>query len=170
MKGKTFLLSDGDVLQILPEFQLKFEPATYTKNPFTRVQMEEMSVSKSLIVCPGFYSCTDETLMQMFKNSYCITQRVLGSGAYGRVQMAYQTATGQQIACKIVDVKKVKDNIAEELEAIRRSRFFQSESEITTSHRPVSIEEKIATYYREAEILSKMSHVSYSLLFQLTLI
>ena len=50
MEGKSFLLSDGDVLQILPEFQLKFEAATYTKNPFTHVQMEEMSVSNSLTV------------------------------------------------------------------------------------------------------------------------
>lgn len=108
--------------------------------------------------------------MQMFKNSYCVTQRVLGSGAYGRVQMAYQTATGQQIACKIVDLRKVKDNITAELENIQRSRFFQSTSEIPMSHRPQSVEERIAVYYREAEILSKMSHVSYSSLFQLTLI
>lgn len=106
----------------------------------------------------------------MFKNSYCVTDRMLGSGAYGRVQMAYQTATGQQIACKIVDLRKVKINLAAELEDIQRSRFFQSASEIPMSHRPQSIEERIAVYYREAEILSKMSHVSYSLLFQLTLI
>lgn len=168
MNGKSFLLSDGDVLQILPDFHLKFESATYTKNPFTPVQMEEMSVSNSLAVCSGFHSCTDEILMQMFKNSYRVTRRVLGSGAYGRVQMAYQTVTGQQVACKIVDLKKVKDNYAAELENNQRSRFFQSTSDIPMNHGPQSVEERIAVYYREAEILSKMSHVSYSSSSQLT--
>jgi protein-serine/threonine kinase len=168
MKGECFLLRDGDVLQILPEFQLKFESAAYTKNSFTPLQVQEMEVSSFRDARSGFRSYTDERFMQLFKNNYNVTQRVLGSGAYGRVHMAYQTATGQQLACKIVDLRKVKERHAAEMEQFLQPEFHASAAGTFLNYKPQSVDEKLATYYREAQLLAKMSHVRYQSLFRHT--
>ena len=47
MQGKSFLLSDGDILTIVPEFQLLFESAANPQKNFTEWQKAEMKVSSS---------------------------------------------------------------------------------------------------------------------------
>ncbi|KAJ6107649.1 hypothetical protein N7523_008972 [Penicillium sp. IBT 18751x] len=44
MQGKSFLLSDGDILTIVPEFQLLFESAASPQKDFTEWQKAEMKV------------------------------------------------------------------------------------------------------------------------------
>jgi protein-serine/threonine kinase len=96
----------------------------------------------------------------MFKSSYCVTRRELGSGAYGRVQMAYQVATGQQIACKVVDIKLAKAKYEMELQKqLGQAKFGPFVQRMVLSRRR-SIEDKLSKFYREAHTLKLLSHVS----------
>lgn len=107
---------------------------------------------------------TNGFLTQAIEHKYTITQRILGSGAYGKVHMAFQKGTGQQFACKIIDLRVMKEKFVQEAEEKRQSRFFKefpvTKSEVTAVLRPRNLEEKLAVYDREAEILSGLSHVS----------
>ncbi|KAJ5134381.1 hypothetical protein N7448_000597 [Penicillium atrosanguineum] len=137
MQGKSFLLSDGDILTIVPEFQLLFESAANPQKNFSEWQKAEMKV---------------------FKSSYCVTRRELGSGAYGRVQMAYQIATGQQIACKIVDIKSSKAKCELELQQELKHTKLGPSAQRAALYRLKSIDEKLERYYREAQLLETLSH------------
>lgn len=53
MHGKSFLLSDGDILTLVPEFQLLFESAANPDKDFTKLQKNEMQVRRSFI-CSHF--------------------------------------------------------------------------------------------------------------------
>lgn len=102
----------------------------------------------------------DKRNIQVFESSYCVTRRELGSGAYGRVQMAYQIATGQQIACKIVDIKSSKAKCELELQQELKQTELGPSAQRVAMYRLMSIEEKLKKYYREAQLLETLSHVS----------
>ncbi|PLB53663.1 Pkinase-domain-containing protein [Aspergillus steynii IBT 23096] len=136
----SYLLSDGDILHLRPGTSLR-------------------------------YTCRDnrnqdrlDTLQSMesraFGDKYVITQRILGSGAYGKVRMAFRKDTGQQLACKIIDLRVLKERFIRELEEEPRSRFFDStkRSKVVAVRRLRTLEEKLAVYDREAEILEGLSH------------
>ncbi|KAL1860156.1 hypothetical protein Plec18167_004270 [Paecilomyces lecythidis] len=110
--------------------------------------------------------------MKTFEGQYVITKRKLGSGAYGQVHMAVNKKTGQQVACKIVDIRGLRkrlecleampstvnaddlaidiDNYAQEQESTEwRKRRYQLKY----------IKDKLKIYDREAEILEKLCHI-----------
>lgn len=115
--------------------------------------------------------------LKVFQDQYTITLRKLGSGAYGQVHMAYNKESGQQLACKIVDLRAVRDRAAKEIEE-QKSKFFRTkwhesmamksngkgaelvavrEMENSLSKR---IQDKLDIYHREARVLESLSHVS----------
>ena len=91
--------------------------------------------------------------------------------------MAYNNESGQQLACKIVDLRTVRDRAAKEIEE-RKSKFFRTkwhesmamknngkgaelvavrEMKYCLSKR---IQDKLDIYHREAKVLENLSHVS----------
>ncbi|THC93864.1 hypothetical protein EYZ11_006646 [Aspergillus tanneri] len=106
-------------------------------------------------------------MLQVFENMYTVTQRKLGSGAYGQVHMAFEKETGQQLACKIIDLRALSDKFFREAEE-QQSRLFKkkllySSTGIMASRefkKPFSkkVLEKLKVYNREAKILANLSH------------
>lgn len=97
---------------------------------------------------------------------YIITQRKLGSGAYGQVYMAFKKETGQQFACKMVDVRGLRKRVVDELD--QKSSFFtrdrgsNGDSDLVAV-RERRIKEKLDAYNREATVLELLCHVSHHL-------
>lgn len=97
---------------------------------------------------------------------------MLGSGAYGKVHMAVDKRSGHQLACKIVDLRKIKTWAVPAED--RQSRFFKGQSPsrdngsngyVATSRAdPVllsrEIRKKREADCREASILQYLDHVS----------
>lgn len=91
--------------------------------------------------------------------------------------MAYNKESGQQLACKIVDLRALRDRAVEEVEE-QKSKFFRNkwlESMTKSGHdkkpgvvavRGVDdyisrkIQDKLDVYHREARVLENISHVS----------
>ena len=86
--------------------------------------------------------------------------------------MAFKKDTGQQLACKVVDLRALKNKVIRETED-QHSRHFK---ENTFLHKRNSllvtrafkkslqrkIQEKLHVYSREARILESLCHVSFS--------
>ena len=104
-----------------------------------------------------------------FQEEYVITQCKLGSGAYGKVHMAYDKESGRQLACKIVDLRALRDKAVEEVEE-EKSKFFRNkwqESMAKSGHdkKPGAVavrgvddyisrkmQKKLDVYHREARV------------------
>lgn len=108
-------------------------------------------------------------MCQEFKDRYVITQRLLGSGAYGRVHMAFKRESGQQLACKIVDLQALKAKAIAHIDEEQKSKFFAGRAKSTPkdvvalrrdSLQETAICNRTELYQREALILAKLSHVS----------
>ena len=113
----------------------------------------------------------------MFQEQYIITGRRLGSGAYGQVHMAYSKENGQQLACKVVDLRALRDRAAKEIEE-QKSKFFRNKwqecmtkgsrdkgSEVVAvrgvdDYLSKKIQVKLDVYHREARVLESVNHVS----------
>ncbi|RHZ74237.1 hypothetical protein CDV55_107134 [Aspergillus turcosus] len=139
----SFLLSDGDILKLSPSVHLLYRRDRHREEDhFDVLQTVEMRV---------------------FEDQYAITQRKLGSGAYGQVHMAFNKETGQQLACKIVDLRTLKDRVIEEFDG-ERSRFFEMHTNRVVAARAHNgyiagkIQEKLEIYDREARILARLCH------------
>lgn len=140
----SFLLSDGDTLKLSPSVHLLYRRDGHrSEDHFDMLQRVEMRV---------------------FEDQYTITQRKLGSGAYGQVHMAFNKVTGQQLACKIVDLRTLKDRVIEDFEG-QKSRFFGMDTDRIIAARAHNgyiarkIHEKLEIYDREARILARLCHV-----------
>lgn len=140
----SFLLSDGDTLKLSPSVHLLYRRDGHrSEDHFDMLQRVEMRV---------------------FEDQYTITQRKLGSGAYGQVHMAFNKVTGQQLACKIVDLRTLKDRVIEDFEG-QKSRFFGMDTDRIVAARAHNgyiarkIHEKLEIYDREARILARLCHV-----------
>ncbi|KAH8433217.1 FHA domain-containing serine/threonine-protein kinase [Aspergillus melleus] len=99
--------------------------------------------------------------IKAFADKYTVTQRKLGSGAYGKVLMALRNETGQQLACKIIDLRVLKERFVREAEERHQSRSFAQVSaagEVVAVRRPRNPQEKLADIDREAQILEGLSH------------
>lgn len=48
-------------------------------------------------------------ILQGFANEYLISDRILGEGGFGQVRMAVNLDTTSQVACKIVNLRAVKE-------------------------------------------------------------
>ncbi|KAE8381384.1 kinase-like domain-containing protein [Aspergillus bertholletiae] len=106
--------------------------------------------------------------MRVFENRYKITPQKLGSGAYGQVHMAFNTDTGQQLACKIVDLRALKNKIIREAEYQQSRHFKESPSAHNGKGLLIirafkdsiqrKVQEKLDIYSREARILESLCH------------
>ncbi|KAF7118698.1 hypothetical protein CNMCM5793_008237 [Aspergillus hiratsukae] len=139
----SFLLSDGDILKLSPSVHLLYRRDRHREEEhFDVLQRIEMRV---------------------FEDQYTITQRKLGSGAYGQVHMAFNKENGQQLACKIVDLRTLKDRVIEEFDG-KRSRFSEMHTDRVVAagahngYIARKIQEKLEIYDREARILARLCH------------
>jgi serine/threonine protein kinase len=109
-----------------------------------------------------------------FCRDYIVTDRVLGAGAYGRVHMAIEQFQRKQLACKIVDLRKLpppnrmafghweQPAAAEDVDS--RLQLAKVKSWGQKEKKENRLQEKLKTYYREADILASLNHVSCSLI------
>lgn len=158
----SYLLGDGDILQLSEGAYLRYNSVEYTHiSGFTPVQTLEMRVS----ACPSVEVLLI-VLLQSFADEYIITRRKLGSGAYGQVHMAYKKSTGQQFACKIIDLLAVKRRLAKEGEA-RHEQAYKTpmSTKLRDSYVRYQFQGKLEQYQREATILETVQHVSHLLAF-----
>ncbi|KAB8262418.1 kinase-like domain-containing protein [Aspergillus pseudonomiae] len=104
----------------------------------------------------------------VFEDQFKVTSQKLGSGAYGQVHMAFNKGTGQQLACKIVDLRALKNKVIRESED-QQSRHFKENAFARTGNRLLvirafkealqrKIQEKLDVYSREARILESLCH------------
>lgn len=97
-----------------------------------------------------------------------MTDRLLGAGAFGRVFMAVEQSTRSQLACKVVDLRKLypKTRIgrheypaaAEDVD--NRVQLRKVKDLATERKRDNKLDEKLRVYHREIDILASISHVS----------
>jgi serine/threonine protein kinase len=94
-------------------------------------------------------------MRQYYRDRYAVSDRVLGSGQYGKVYLAHEVSTWRQLACKIVELNEA----ARQLAGLHNT----STRDDSLTHDPLRwIEERRERQkaMREIEILSKLSHVS----------
>lgn len=108
-------------------------------------------------------------LVQRFEKEYNVSDRKLGSGACGAVFMAIKQSRRTQLACKIVDLRRL--SVAPRTQASKcESRAAAedvncwgqkdkikrwAEKEQNENH----LEGQLEVYHREASILAALSHV-----------
>ncbi|PLB34098.1 FHA domain-containing serine/threonine-protein kinase [Aspergillus candidus] len=143
----SFLLSDGDVLMLPSGVHIRY-----------RYDGDNIPT--------GFRTLQR---VEAFADKYTITQRVLGSGAYGKVYMAFNKETGQQLACKIIDLRNVRDKLAVQ-DGEQISGFFQKHGQQNPQskcgvfaarevrQRSRDLRRRLEVYDREAKILEGLSH------------
>lgn len=108
--------------------------------------------------------------LQRFRREYIVTDRILGAGSFGRVHMAIEQIQKTQLACKVVDLRKLQppqrmraggseqpaaaEDVDDRLQLVKVKSWGQRHK------RDNQLEEKLRLYHREAEILASLSHVS----------
>ncbi|KAF7591258.1 Meiosis-specific serine/threonine-protein kinase mek1 [Aspergillus hancockii] len=142
LMGKgSYLLSDGDVLKLSPSISLQYRSEKKTKEEcFDKLQILEMEV---------------------FEGHYKVSSQKLGSGAFGQVYMAYKKGTGQQLACKIIDLRALKSRVirkAEDLQSHEETRNKLLDTHGVNQSPPKKAQERLDPYTREVRILEDISH------------
>ncbi|KIW20500.1 hypothetical protein PV08_01075 [Exophiala spinifera] len=143
-----YLLSDGDVLRLSRRTILTFHTVP---NSSSNVN----------------FDLTQEREMTLFRGEYVITDRLLGSGTFGRVFMAIEQHARAQVACKVVDLRKMTGGalrhgsperpVPAEAVDIRVQRR-QIKAWADQQKRENCLEGKLKLYFREIEILTSISH------------
>ncbi|KAL6233853.1 hypothetical protein BDW75DRAFT_251801 [Aspergillus navahoensis] len=138
-RQSSFLLSDGDILRLSEGVYLIYRS-------FDNAQ-------------PTYFDPFQALEMRAFSHEYVITRRKLGSGAYGQVHMAYKKSTGQQFACKIVNLLAVKHQLAKEGEIRHKLASKKNISgEARDSYVRFQLQGTLEKYHREAKILETLQH------------
>lgn len=104
---------------------------------------------------------------QNFGASHCITDRLLGAGAFGRVFMAIEQKSRSQLACKIIDLRKLRPKnyvgrkeeplAAEDVDNRLQLKKVRDLGE--KQKKGNKLEDKLKVYFREVEILCNLNHV-----------
>ncbi|RAL02120.1 serine/threonine protein kinase [Aspergillus ibericus CBS 121593] len=149
MSGRGgFLLGHGDVLELAIGHFLRFTYPEHVEEHVDPVRAQEM---------------------KMIASRYCITPCKLGSGAYGQVYMAYKAIDGQQLACKVIDLRSIRDQIAmrpwtrdgdneEDPTAARQSELNKFGQKATTQHCHKRLGSILGGIDREAIVLKDLCH------------
>ncbi|OAP61217.1 hypothetical protein AYL99_03418 [Fonsecaea erecta] len=144
-----FLLSDSDVLRLSRQTYLTFAAIVGGATK-------------------GIFDHTQETEMRKFRKDYVLTDRLLGAGTFGRVFMAVEQTTRRQVACKVVDLRKLGPRSlshfgrreepapADEVDTIAQKHKIKAWAK--QQKRENTLKRKLCAYYREVEILSSISH------------
>jgi hypothetical protein len=109
---------------------------------------------------------------QYFEKVYNISDRRLGSGACGEVYMAIEQSRHAQLACKIVDLRRLKSSPQTTLgrsDSAAAAGAFSNRVQMANikpwaerKHQENRFEQQLRVYHREASILASLSHVSKS--------
>ena len=107
----------------------------------------------------------------MFEHRYNVTQRKIGEGGQGSVYVAFDILTGQQMACKIINLDhhlgKVRSNItsleAELLQPSNSASVEYSEKVKILELYKTRFEDKMNECNREHKVLQGLNHVRISL-------
>ncbi|GES65913.1 serine/threonine protein kinase [Aspergillus terreus] len=155
------ILSDGDILA-LPSIIMRYNSESgyegYGFDPLQSKEMKACSPPTSLL-----REHRADHASQVFEHEYKITTRLLGSGGYGQVHMAYDKATGQQFACKIIDLQAAKSRIYARMEEVQ-SRALDVTPQTAGWALAVreqiarKAQEKLRPYICEADILHGLCH------------
>lgn len=96
-----------------------------------------------------------------------LTDRLLGSGAFGSVFLAIEQTTRTQLACKVVDLRRIgrtrEQNVSCEQPQSRsdshaRCELIKVRIWADKQRRQIPLEKRFSSYMREFEILSSISH------------
>ncbi|EEP79368.1 predicted protein [Uncinocarpus reesii 1704] len=143
------LLSDGDTLELCDGITFTFKALRNDQSVFSGIQLEEM---------------------KGFQHEFLITQRMLGSGAYGQVYMAVDQRNRTQLACKVIDLSAIKSQLrashcCETNNTPRPATNIDPYKQISEVKKWVErrqltkkLELKLKAYDREVEILQKLRH------------
>jgi hypothetical protein len=160
------LLSDGDELRLSPRLSVTFRSNTFDKTEkLTDLQEKESMVSVNPVL-----SIMVHSPQQSFEHDFRISDRMLGSGAHGKVYMAIDVMQGCQVACKVVDLKKIREIEQGKMEHLKSTRGRLGERRSASSNLRVwshdkmirCVEETVSKVARECEILKSISHVRCS--------
>lgn len=106
---------------------------------------------------------------------YCVTPRKLGSGAYGQVYMAYNSISGQQLACKVINLRPLREKIFRgswtgdndddngDTTVLRKAKLFSVKygKKLRKPDREAKLKKRLEVFGREALILKDLCHVSW---------
>ena len=162
-----FLLSDRDTLRVSARilFVYRMIHPRERDESFDLVQEHEMKVG----ILPDARNYAEA--WKHFYKDYIVTDRVLGAGAYGQVHMAIEQSQRTQLACKVVDLRKLqppsrmrfgrREQPAAAEDVDSRLQLTKVKSWAQRQKRDNKLEEKLKTCYREAEILASLNHVRF---------
>jgi serine/threonine protein kinase len=162
-KGNGVLLSAGDTLRVSPRVYFQFQPRTSDARgkAFDLTQECEMRVSGcSEVMVPA-------NLMQHFEKEYVISDRKLGSGACGAVYMAIEQSRQTQLACKVVDLRRLKasprklgwresSRVVDDVDRQEQLDMIKLWSE--RKQKEARLEQELKVFHREASILATLCH------------
>ncbi|KAK4946221.1 hypothetical protein LTR10_014733 [Elasticomyces elasticus] len=144
-----YLLSNGDVLRLSRRTFLVFEYKT-DRTP------------------EAHFDFAQEWEMARFRNNYVVTDRLLGAGTFGKVFMAIEQQARAQVACKVVDLRRLEErplDFLEDLEQPAATEDVDNQVELKKvkqwgdqQKREGHLEDKLRLYLREVEILASISH------------
>ncbi|KAF2999401.1 hypothetical protein E8E13_006896 [Curvularia kusanoi] len=130
-KNGTFLLDDGDELQLSESVTLTYRPLGKAKQcVFTAIQEREKDILLS---------------------RFFLTGRLLGEGGYGKVLVGVDQFTQHQLACKIVDIGKLFNQRAGVQVPLHDLQWSSSEA-------INQLPSKVQKCFREFDILKDISH------------
>ncbi|EZF32042.1 CAMK protein kinase [Trichophyton interdigitale] len=134
-----FLLSDGDMVKVCSSVVIEYRGERVLQTPFDQVQIREM---------------------KHFEEQYCITNRTLGCGAYGRVHMSIDKKRKRQLACKIVNLADLKAKLRQiEKGKTPQTTLADARNKGSKQRRlTYRVQAKLGMYDREVEILQKLRH------------
>lgn len=111
----------------------------------------------------------DADVIQHFEKEYNVSDRKLGSGACGAVFMAIEQSRRTQLACKIVDLRRLSvapriqtsrcETAAATEEVDSRAQMAKIKLWAERKQNEYHLEQQLKVYYREASILATLSHV-----------
>ncbi|EXJ62638.1 CAMK protein kinase [Cladophialophora yegresii CBS 114405] len=144
-----FLLSDQDTLRLSRRTYLVFTAMPSSRTPET-------------------FDYIQETEMARFSKDYTLSDRLLGSGAFGKVFMAIEQTNRYQVACKVVDLRVLVPGAqskfgradqpvaAEDID--NRAQVRKLKAWAIQQKRKDALERQLSKYYREVDILASISH------------
>ncbi|EXJ79912.1 CAMK/CAMK1 protein kinase [Capronia epimyces CBS 606.96] len=144
-----FLLSDGDVIRLSRRTSLSFHVVNKSKSRAT-------------------FDFIQEKEMACFRQDYVVTDRLLGAGAFGKVFMSIEQTARTQVACKVVDLRKLTPKLQNQFgraEQPAAAEYVDNRTQArivkawcNQKKREQGVETKLKMYFREIEILASISH------------
>jgi hypothetical protein len=112
-------------------------------------------------------------LQQLFRKKYTVTDRLLGAGQLGKVYMAINESQRRQLACKVVDLRKLrvytkrkptgKEQPAQAEDVDNRVQMRKLAALADEKKKKQSLEHNLERWYREVDILASITHVSVTI-------